>query len=397
MHALAVRAGQAARFKFADLLAATGNFEKQLGAGGSGSVFQGTLKSSATQIAVKKLEFAAGSEMQVALAHMQTEVQVLSQVTHPNIVPLLGWSNDGEAPCLVYALAAGGSLQDRLMCCENGVPLTAKERILVLSDVLRGLAYLHAEVRVIHRDVKSANVLIDHGCVGRIGDFGIARSVRDTCGVTVTQLQTQAPMGTTIYMSPESMRGELSYKVDSFAFGLVIIETLTGLPVLHPAAGRSNLHTMFEEDMDTAEEFLKHLDTGARWEPHTSKRIPLLHRIAQRCLEPRPKRRAEVVDLIPEFEKVRCETEALEVVPDAFCCPILLDVMSDPVFLIETGHTFERSAIEDHLKRCNRGPLCGVQLKSKTLMPNFALRQAIEAYLSERGQAPGPSAPEHRA
>ena len=54
-------------------------------------------------------------------------------------------------------------------------------------------------------------------------------------------------------------------------------------------------------------------------------------------------------------------------VPDAFCCPILLDVMSDPVFLIETGHTFERSAIEDHLKRCNRGPLCGVQLKSKTL------------------------------
>ncbi len=236
MHALAARAGQAARFKFADLLAATGNFEKQLGAGGSGSVFQGTLKSSATHIAVKKLEFAAGSEMQVALAHMQTEVQVLSQATHPNIVPLLGWSNDGEAPCLVYALATGGSLQDRLMCCENGVPLTSKERILVLSDVLRGLAYLHAEVRVIHRDVKSANVLIDHGCVGRIGDFGIARSVRDTCGVTATQLQTQAPMGTTIYMSPESVRGELSYKVDSFAFGLVMIETLTGLPLQQGAA-----------------------------------------------------------------------------------------------------------------------------------------------------------------
>ena len=411
MHALAARAGQAARFKFADLLDATGNFEKQLGAGGSGSVFQGTLKSSATHIAVKKLEFAAGSEMQVALAHMQTEVQVLSQATHPNIVPLLGWSNDGEAPCLVYALATGGSLQDRLMCCENGVPLTSKERILVLSDVLRGLAYLHAEVRVIHRDVKSANVLIDHGCVGRIGDFGIARSVRDTCGVTATQLQTQAPMGTTIYMSPESVRGELSYKVDSFAFGLVMIETLTGLPVLHPAAGRSNLHTMFEEDMDTAEEFLKHLDTRARWEPHMSERIPLLYSIAARCLEPRPKRRAEVVDLIPEFEKVRCDTEALDTkggreqvhgkmgdseVPDAFCCPILLEIMSDPVFLIETGHTFERSAIEDHLKRCNRGPLCGVQLKSKTLMPNFALRQAIEAYLSERGQAAAPSAPEHR-
>jgi hypothetical protein len=71
--------------------------------------------------------------------------------------------------------------------------------------------------------------------------------------------------------------------------------------------------------------------------------------------------------------------------------------MSDPVFLIETGHAFERSAFEDHLKRSNRRPLCGLQLKSKTLMPNFALRQAVEAYLSERGQAPVPSAPEHRA
>jgi serine/threonine protein kinase len=157
-------------------------------------------------------------------------------------------------------------------------------------------------------------------------------------------------MGTTIYMSPESMRGELSYKVDSFAFGLVIIEALTGLPFLHSAAGLSNLHTMFEEDMDTAEEFLKHLDTRARWEPHTSERIPLLHRIAQRCLVPRPKRRAGVIH-----------------------------------------------SIEDHLKRSNRRPLCGLQLKSKTLMPNFALRQAVEAYLSERGQAPVLSAPEHRA
>ena len=184
-----------ARFKYADLLAATGNFEKQLGAGGSGSVFRGTLLSSATQIAVKKLEFAAGSDVQGALAHMQTEVQVLSQVHHPNIVPLLGWSDDGEAPCLVYALAAGGSLQDRLACSENAVPLTAKERIIVLSDVLRGLAYLHSQVRVIHRDVKSANVLIDKGCVGRIGDFGIARSARDACGVTASP-QCPRPLGT---------------------------------------------------------------------------------------------------------------------------------------------------------------------------------------------------------
>ena len=95
------------------------------------------------------------------------EVEVLSQVQHVNVVPL-GWSKGGMAPCLVYALMEGGSLQDRLACKGSGafVPLTANERILVLSDVARGnscecscgLAAL-----VIHHDVKSANVLLDRG------------------------------------------------------------------------------------------------------------------------------------------------------------------------------------------------------------------------------------------
>jgi interleukin-1 receptor-associated kinase 4 len=107
---------------------------------------------------------------------MRTEMEVLSQVQHVNIVPLLGWSKDGR-PCLVYAFMEGGSFQDRLACRGSGaVPLTANERIRVLSDIAWGLAYLHWEVRVIHRDVKSANVLLDRGCLGRIGDFGIAKS-----------------------------------------------------------------------------------------------------------------------------------------------------------------------------------------------------------------------------
>ena len=98
------------------------------------------------------------------LDQMNTEVEVLSQVQHPNIVPLLGWSKEGAAPCLVYTLMEGGSLQDRLACTHGaGIPLTAKERIVVLSDVARGLAYLHSEISppVIHRDVKrwtSSNV-----------------------------------------------------------------------------------------------------------------------------------------------------------------------------------------------------------------------------------------------
>jgi serine/threonine protein kinase len=181
---------------------------------------------------------------------MRTEVEVLSQVQHVNIVPLLGWSKDGMAPCLVYALMEGGSLQDRLACRGSvSVPLTANERILVLSDVARGISYLHSEVRFIHRDVKSANVLLDECRRGRIGDFGIAKplNVNDT-GTIVTHMQTEHVMGTHVYMAPEYKNGELSTKVDAFAFGLVVIETLTGYAVcsasmLGPAQARAHRQT----------------------------------------------------------------------------------------------------------------------------------------------------------
>jgi serine/threonine protein kinase len=171
---------------------------------------------------------------------MRTEVEVLSQVHHVNIVQLMGWSKDGMAPCLVYAFMEGGSLQDRLACRGSGalLPLTANERILVLSDVARGLAYLHSEVRVIHRDVKSANVLLDRGCQGRIGDFGISKSLNDNnAGITSTHMHTEHVMGTQVYMAPEYKNGELSTKVDAFAFGLVVLETLTGYAVCSPAPG----------------------------------------------------------------------------------------------------------------------------------------------------------------
>ena len=91
----------------------------------------------------------------------------------------------------------GGSLEERLACTGGHLwaPLTASERVTVLSDVARGLAFLHSEVGVIHRDVKSSNVLIDRGCVGRIGDFGIAKSVSSSGNMTATHMQTQ-PIGT---------------------------------------------------------------------------------------------------------------------------------------------------------------------------------------------------------
>jgi len=226
----------------------------------------------------------------------------------------MGWSEDGMAPCLVYAFMEGGSLQDRLACRgSDAVPLTANERILVLSDVARGLAYLHSEVRVIHRDVKSANVLLDEGCRGRIGDFGIAKSLNDNnAGIKVTHIQTEHVIGTQVYMAPEYKNGKLSVKVDAFAFGLVVIETLTGYAVCSPAPGHPNLLSMFEEDLDTACKLLAHLDRRACWDQHKQERIGKLHGIADRCLESRSPKRPELLEPIPELEEVRRGTVALQ-------------------------------------------------------------------------------------
>jgi serine/threonine protein kinase len=144
------------------------------------------------------------------------------------------------------------------------VPLTANERIVVLSDVARGLAYLHSEVRVIHRDVKSANVLLDRGC-----------------------------------MAPECHRGgELSTKVNAFAYGLVIIETLTGYAVCSPAPGHRDLLSMFHE-LDTADNLVAHLDKRACWDQHKQERITSLFAIADRCLEARRKRSARACGAHP--------------------------------------------------------------------------------------------------
>jgi len=308
--------GGVAQFNYALLSRATNQFDTRLGSGGFGAVFRGVL-ASGTKVAVKRLEMdpAGGQTGRLPLTNqMMTEVQVLSQVQHPNIVQLLGSSMDGVAPCLVYALMEGGSLQDRLACSfQSNVALTAEQRILVLSDVARGLAFLHSEVcgALIHRDVKSANVLLDRFLVGRIGDFGVCKSACDSLGGAATHMQTQNVVGTLVYMAPEYKNGQVSTKVDTFAFGLVVLEALTGYSAHQPAPGYGDLLCMFEEELDSADKLLLHLDKRISWDVHKAQRVAALHSIADRCLEARRKHRPEIIDFIPELEEVRRETEAL--------------------------------------------------------------------------------------
>ena len=177
-------------------------------------------------------------------------------------------------------------------------------------------------------------------------------------------MQTKQVMGTQVYMSPEYKNGEISTKVDSFAFGLVVLEALTAYPISAPP-GHANLLSMFEDTLDTPEKLLPHLDKRASWDQHSQECVKSLHNIAERCLESRRNRRSEIKDLIPKLEEVRNGAEALpdevtvvQAVEEVRECVVCFGGRADVVgwvILLPCGHVCVCNTCSVGLAEC---PMC---------------------------------------
>ncbi|GLJ51885.1 hypothetical protein SUGI_1102290 [Cryptomeria japonica] len=161
-------------FDFEILKKATNNFDQanKLGEGGFGEVFKGTLKNG-KDVAVKKLILGQSAR---AVSEFEREVKLISNVHHKNLVRLLGCCRQGQERLLVYEYMPNSSL-DRKLFGEQRNPLSWKERFKIILGTARGLAYLHEEfhVRIIHRDIKSSNILLDQNFEAKLADFGLAR------------------------------------------------------------------------------------------------------------------------------------------------------------------------------------------------------------------------------
>ncbi|KAG8092013.1 hypothetical protein GUJ93_ZPchr0012g19018 [Zizania palustris] len=210
-------------FYYQDLKAATSNFSEKnkLGEGGFGDVFKGLLKNGKT-VAVKRLTVMETSR---AKADFESEVKLISNVHHRNLVRLLGCSRKGSECLLVYEYMANGSL-DKFLFGEKRGTLNWKQRFNIIVGMARGLAYLHQEfhVCIIHRDIKSSNVLLDDEFQSKIADFGLARLLPDDHSHLSTRFA-----GTLGYTAPEyAIHGQLSEKVDTYSFGVVIFEIISG-------------------------------------------------------------------------------------------------------------------------------------------------------------------------
>ncbi|KAH6837638.1 hypothetical protein C2S53_014186 [Perilla frutescens var. hirtella] len=205
-------------YSYKDLKAATSDFseENKLGEGGFGDVYKATLKNR-NVVAVKKLNISYSR----AKADFETEVRLISNVHHRNLVRLLGCCSKGSELLLVYEYMANGSL-DRFLYGS----LTWKQRFDIIFGTARGLAYLHEQyhVTIIHRDVKPSNILLDNDFGAKIADFGLARLLPENQSHVSTKFA-----GTFGYTAPEyAINGHLSEKVDIYSFGVVILEIISG-------------------------------------------------------------------------------------------------------------------------------------------------------------------------
>eukprot|EP00256_Glycine_max_P041691 XP_006591755.1 cysteine-rich receptor-like protein kinase 2 [Glycine max] len=211
------------KYRYSDLKAATKNFNEKnkLGEGGFGAVYKGTMKNGKV-VAVKKL---ISGDFNKVDDEFESEVTLISNVHHRNLVRLLGCCSEGQERILVYQYMANTSL-DKFLFGKRKGSLNWKQRYDIILGTARGLTYLHEEfhVSIIHRDIKSGNILLDEQLQPKISDFGLAKLLPEDQSHVRTRVA-----GTLGYTAPEYvLHGQLSEKADTYSYGIVALEIISG-------------------------------------------------------------------------------------------------------------------------------------------------------------------------
>ncbi|XP_030464893.1 L-type lectin-domain containing receptor kinase IX.1-like [Syzygium oleosum] len=210
------------KYSYKVLAMATNNFAntRLLGEGGFGGVYEGHLTNANSHVAIKKIT----PESNQGVKEYATEVKTIRHLRHKNLVELIGWCHEREKFLLVYEFMSNGSLDSHLF--KDKAPLTWEKRYSIAQGIALGLKYLHEDLKqcVVHRDIKSSNILLDAQFEAKLGDFGLARIIDHAKGSQTTLLA-----GTMGYLAPECIyTGKASKESDVYSFGVVLLEIACG-------------------------------------------------------------------------------------------------------------------------------------------------------------------------
>ncbi|XP_047049078.1 serine/threonine-protein kinase RIPK-like [Lolium rigidum] len=308
-------------FTYVELRAATANFSRAnyLGSGGFGPVYKGTVDDklrpgpAAQAVAVKYLDLECGTQ-----GHKEwlAEVFFLGQLTHKNLVKLIGYCYEKEHRMLVYEFMSAGSLDKHLFkSISDSLPWMTRMKIAV--GAAKGLAFLHdADPPVIYRDFKASNILLDSDYNTKLSDFGLAK---DGPQGEATHVTTRV-MGTHGYAAPEYITtGHLTAKSDVYSFGVVLLELLSGRPSVDRARRprEQNLVEWSRPYLKRSDKLYQVMDSALESQ-YSCKGAKVAALVAYKCLSQNPKARPSMREVVKALEPVLAMDDFFPVGPFIF-------------------------------------------------------------------------------
>ncbi|XP_078158980.1 G-type lectin S-receptor-like serine/threonine-protein kinase SD2-5 [Carex rostrata] len=287
--------GMPTRFTFEELRTATENFVKILGKGGFGTVFEG--KWGDERIAVKRLDNIIHGKKDFL-----AEVKTIGNIHHINLVRLIGFCADKLNRILVFEYMCNGSLDQWIYCRDGRIPLDWPMRFKIITDIAKGLCYLHEECRhkIVHFDIKPENILLDEKFNAKVSDFGLAKLIDRDISRVMTQMR-----GTPGYLAPEWLTAMVTEKVDVYSFGVVVIEILSGRRNLDDSQTEENRHLIkLLEEKSKSNGLLDLIDKNLSDIELYKKKIVNVMELAMWCLQWDGNRRPSMLIVVKILEGV---------------------------------------------------------------------------------------------
>ncbi|KAI5413413.1 U-box domain-containing protein 33 [Lathyrus oleraceus] len=363
----AVELPELAEFSLSDIENATCNFSKsfKIAQGGFGIIYKGEMLG--RTVAIKKFH----QHNVQGPAEFHREVQILSSLQHPHLLTLLGVCPDAWS--IVYEYLPNGTLQDYLFRKSNIIPLTWNIRARMIAEISSALCFLHSfqPEAIIHGDLKPETILLDSSLSCKICEFRFSRLVTEESHYSASFHLSTEPKGAFTYTDPEFQRtGVLTPKSDTYSFGLIILQLLTGrtpvgLAVLvRHAVSCGKLSSILDS-------------SSGEWPLSVASRLAELG--LQCCAQNRRNRPELTPALVRELEQLHVSEE--RPVPSFFLCPILQEIMHDPQIAAD-GFTYEGDAIREWLENGHdTSPMTNLKLIHLLLTPNHSIRLAVQDWL----------------